>query len=110
MVTELRQREDLEQLLEKSRNDPVLIFKHSTQCSVSDAAYGEFRQFLSHSPDITAAVVLVIENKSLSDRIAAQFGIRHESPQAIVVEDGRAIWNASHWAITEAALLKATSK
>jgi len=104
MVLELRQHRDLEQLLQRSKTDPVLIFKHSTQCSVSDQAYEEFTRFLENAGDLACGVVLVIENPDISNAIAARLGVRHESPQAIVVKDGKPEWNASHWSITSEAL------
>ena len=107
MVIELRQDRDLENFLERSKADPVLIFKHSTQCPVSDQAYEEFTRFLETSGDMTCGVVLVIENRDVSNAIAALLGVRHESPQAIVVRDGQQKWNASHWSITADALTEA---
>ena len=94
-------------MLEKSATNRVLIFKHSTQCSISSAAYDEFLEFAKHAEDITCGVVLVIENRALSAEVAKRLGIRHESPQAIVVENGQVTWNASHWSISAAALTKA---
>ncbi len=107
MVVELRHNEDLEQLLEKSKEDPILIFKHSTQCPVSSAAYDEFMEFTTHAADVACGVVLVIENRPVSNTIASKLGVRHESPQAILVQNGRQKWNASHWAITADALAQA---
>jgi bacillithiol system protein YtxJ len=107
MVLELRKTQDLEQLLERSKADTVLIFKHSTQCPVSDQAYEEFARFLETSGDMTCGVVLVIENRDVSNAIASRLGVRHESPQAIVVRDGEQKWNASHWSITADALTEA---
>ena len=107
MVLELRQHQDLEQLLERSKTDPVLIFKHSTQCSISDQAYDEFTRFAGMAGDLNCGLVLVIENRDLSNAIASRLGVRHESPQAIVVRDGKPEWNASHWSITAEALNKA---
>src|SRR6185436_10749147 len=100
MVVELRRNEDLERLLEESKEDPILIFKHSTQCPVSSAAYDEFLEFSSHAGEIRCGVVLVIENRQVSNTVAAKLGVRHESPQVIVVENGRQTWNATHWATT----------
>jgi bacillithiol system protein YtxJ len=108
MVTELRRHEDLERLLEHSRSNPILIFKHSTQCSISAAAYEEFLKFTGEAADVACGLVLVIENRALSNAIEAEFGIRHESPQAILIENGQPKWNASHWSITSEALAKAT--
>jgi len=107
MVFELRHNEDLEQLLERSKTDPILIFKHSTQCSISTAAYEEFISFMNDAEDVPSGIVLVIENRGISNSIERKLGVRHESPQAIVVEKGRKTWAASHWAITADALNKA---
>ena len=107
MVIELRHNEDLDQLLERSGTDPVLIFKHSTQCSISIDVYEEFLRFTEAAPDAACGVVLVIENRALSDNIAAKLGVRHESPQAIVVQNGRQTWHAAHWSVTADALVKA---
>jgi|SRR5881296_3342968 len=109
MVFELRDHRDLEQLLERSKTDPVLIFKHSTQCSVSDVAYEEFTRFSENAGHLVCGVVFVIENRDISNAIASQLGIRHESPQAILVQNGQPKWKASHWAITGDALAKAVT-
>ena len=104
MVIELRRKQDFEQLLERSNKDPILIFKHSTQCPVSDAALDELKSFASDVKDVECGVVLVIEHRNVSNAIAEYLNVRHESPQAIVVEDGRSTWSASHWSITADAL------
>src|SRR5437016_6293480 len=100
MVIQLRQERDFEQLLDRSKTNSVLIFKHSTQCPISSQAYDEFTRFARSAGDIACGVVLVIENRDLSDAIAERLKIRHESPQAIVVKDGHVIWHASHCSIT----------
>ena len=110
MVLEIRQQQDLEQLLERSNSDPILIFKHSTQCPISAQAYDEFMRFADATPGLTSGVVLVIENRTLSNTIASWLGIRHESPQAIVVRNGKAEWNASHWKLTVDALADAVGR
>ena len=107
MVVELQHRRDLDQLIEKSKSDPVVIFKHSTQCAVSHQAYDEFNRFASRSEDVTCGVVLVIEDRAISETIASELGVRHQSPQAIVVRNGCSAWNASHWSITEDSLNEA---
>ena len=100
MVIELHQDRDFEQLLERSKTHPVLIFKHSTQCSISGQAYEEFTQFVESAGDLTCGLVLVIEERKLSNAVAERLGVRHESPQAIVIDHGRATWHASHWSVT----------
>ena len=107
MVVELRQDQDLDDILERSKTDPVLIFKHSTQCSISGEVHREFLDFVAKAPQLKAVVVLVIENRRLSDIVAERLGVRHESPQALLIKDGRAVWHASHWSITSEALVHA---
>ena len=107
MVVELRKHQDFEQLLERSNFVPVVVFKHSTQCPVSAQAYDEFNRFAESAERAVCGVVFVLENRTLSDDIEEQLGIRHESPQVILLRNGKAIWNASHWSITTAALTQA---
>ena len=107
MVLELQQNQDLEQILKRSKTDPVVIFKHSTQCPISSAAYQEFKRFADSAGNQPCGIVLVIENRELSNTIASRLGVPHESPQAIVVRDGQPVWKASHWSITAESLADA---
>src|SRR5262249_13541869 len=109
MIIDLRQDHDLDQLLERSKTDPVLIFKHSTQCSISIQAYEEFTEFVEAIPGLICGAVLVIENRKLSNAIADRFGVRHESPQALLIKDGRVLWHASHWSISSDSLSEAVA-
>jgi bacillithiol system protein YtxJ len=107
MVTELHREQDLEQFIERSHKDPVVIFKHSTQCSRSAAAYEEFQTFVAENPKTPCGTVLVIEDRELSSELENRFGIRHESPQAIVIANGSPVWHANHFDITARALEEA---
>ncbi len=110
MVIELRENQDLDELIEQSQKDAVLIFKHSTQCGVSAAAFKELESFCRQNQDVPCGFVRVIENRELSDRIEEQFGIPHDSPQAIAVLKGIPTWNTSHSRITGAALRHAVGR
>ena len=100
-----------------ARKERALIFKHSTQCSTSAVADQEFEDFAGEVGSAGAGGpgkspvpiyrVLVIEERPVSDAIARLLGIAHKSPQAILVENGAAVWTASHRAITAGALRKA---
>jgi bacillithiol system protein YtxJ len=107
MVVEIHHTQDLKELLDRSNSGPILIFKHSTQCSVSALAYDEFMGFMEQASEITAGLVLVIEDRDVSDEIESQLKVRHASPQAIVVRNGRSAWVASHWSITTQSLIDA---
>ena len=100
MIIDLRQDRDLEQLIEQSQAGLVFVFKHSTQCSISSQAYEEFTDFIEGIPGLVCGAVLVLENRKLSDAVAERFGVRHESPQALLIKAGRVVWHASHWSIT----------
>ncbi|MED1205527.1 bacillithiol system redox-active protein YtxJ [Heyndrickxia acidicola] len=86
-----------------------LLFKHSTTCPISANAYKEFQSFTA-SKDIPAALVKVIEDRPVSNKITEIFGIKHESPQIFLLENDRVEWNASHWNITKDAIEKAVGQ
>lgn len=104
MLVELHEEQDLGTLFERSQKEPVVLFKHSTQCSRSADAYEELQAFMSDHPETTCGMVLVIEDRELSESMEEQLGIRHESPQAIVISRGNPIWHASHFEVTAKAL------
>ena len=104
MVIELHEEQDLQPLLEHSQKKPVVFFKHSTQCSRSAVAHDEVQKFASRHPDVPCGMVLVIEDRELSESMEERFGVRHESPQAIVVSNGKPVWHASHLRVTAKAL------
>ncbi|HZL72745.1 MAG TPA: bacillithiol system redox-active protein YtxJ [Planctomycetota bacterium] len=99
-MIELKSLADLEQALrEKSR--PVVLFKHSTRCPVSAAADEEYRAFAEGHPEAAIFAHLdLIAHRQVSNAIAERLGVRHESPQAIVVKGGQASVVLNHGEIT----------
>ncbi|MEO7272243.1 MAG: bacillithiol system redox-active protein YtxJ [Vicinamibacterales bacterium] len=107
LVTHLRDTADLEAAIEESRLRPVLLFKHSRNCGVSCEALDELNTHLEQAGDTaTYKMVTVQTHRSLSDQTAVRLGIRHETPQAILLRDGRPVWSASHYRITADTLAK----
>jgi monothiol bacilliredoxin len=100
--TPINDTDALEQVLARSHNEPVILFKHSTTCPISASAY---RQMSQVSGDVS--LVVVQRARDVSKEIEARTGIRHESPQAIVLRNGEAVWTASHFDITSDAVEKA---
>ena len=97
----LQSESDLEAVLEASKDQPQLIFKHSTSCFISAGAKRELEQAtddISTHADIN--YVGVIQQRPVSNAIASRLDITHESPQLILVENGEPIWDLSHGAIT----------
>jgi bacillithiol system protein YtxJ len=87
--------EELEEIFAKSNEKPVALFKHSTTCPISADVYHEIKNV-----DGEINLVVVQTARSISNEIAARTGIRHESPQAIVLKDGKPVYHASHYDIT----------
>ncbi|AWV31636.1 bacillithiol system redox-active protein YtxJ [Paenibacillus sp. FSL H7-0716] len=106
-IQQLHTLEDLEQYVAKPGKK--LLFKHSTTCPISAKANEEFQAYLKDA-DTTAAVVLVIEDRPVSNQIAEDFGIKHESPQLFLLEDNEVRWNTSHWKITRDAIKEAVNQ
>lgn len=91
--------ETLEALFARSQDKPVILFKHSLTCPISRTAYEEMSQLATE-----IAIIVVQRARDISREVAARTGIRHESPQAIVLRNGRAVWSASHWDVTSHAV------
>jgi bacillithiol system protein YtxJ len=101
MLTHLCDVDSLEAAIEESRVRPVLLFKHSRTCGVSCEALDELHAHVEQSPMCaTYKVITVQSHRAVSDHAAARLGIRHATPQAILLRDGRPVWNASHFRIT----------
>ena len=91
----------LEAAIAESRERPVLIFKHSRSCGISCEAFDELHAHLADgASDASYNVITVQHHRSVSDAATALLGVRHETPQAILLKDGVPVWNASHFRIT----------
>jgi len=100
--TQITDRQALEQLMARSHEAPVVLFKHSSTCPISSHAYKQMSQV-----EREVSLVVVQRARDLSGEIASVTGVRHESPQAIVLRNGEAVWTASHFDITAGAVEEA---
>lgn len=102
-IIELESEKQWLELLNSSKETPVLVFKHSTRCPISAEAYEQFKRYLGNQPkpDVDYAQVLVVEARPVSNLIAETLDVKHESPQVILVKRGKAVAHTSHWHITE---------
>jgi bacillithiol system protein YtxJ len=109
-LTPLRGLAELEQVITDSHVKPVLLFKHSYTCGISAEALDELRAHLdgrASAAEVRYAMVTVQTHRDVSNAIASRLGVRHETPQAILVHGGRAVWSASHFRVNAAELTKA---
>jgi bacillithiol system protein YtxJ len=98
---ELADKGTFDRLLNDSKDHPIVVFKHSNSCGISAAAYREMEQLDNIN-------LLEIQTaRELSVEIADLTGIEHESPQVIILKNGKAVWNASHYSIKAGAVADA---
>lgn len=89
-------------LVELSQQQPVLVLKHSTRCSISSMIKSRLEREAPEplaAKDYQAFYLDLIQFRAVSNWIAQKFGIEHESPQVIVLENGKVVYHASHTAI-----------
>ena len=91
----------LDAAIAESRERPVLLFKHSRYCGVSAEALDELQSHIEGAAvDVVYHVITVQTHRPLSDAVSQRLGLRHETPQAILLRDEKIVWNASHFRIT----------
>jgi len=95
-------RATLDGLISDSNQKTVVVFKHSNACPISARAYREMEKLDSQVNllEIQAAPELSRELESLT-------GVAHESPQVILLRDGKAVWNASHFDVNASSVARA---
>jgi bacillithiol system protein YtxJ len=94
----------LDEIIQSSYQEPVLLFKHSYRCSISSVALSRVEKAWNQ-PDVKPFLIDVINQRPISNRIAQFLKITHESPQAILLQNGEPVYNASHLEINYKDLL-----
>lgn len=109
---ELKDAEQLDTIKTESRQQPVLIFKHSTSCSISRAVLDRLeRNWNNSGPSAVKPYSLdLLSYRSISNQIARDFDIEHESPQAILIYQGQPVYAQSHFGIDITEIKKAADK
>jgi bacillithiol system protein YtxJ len=98
----------LDAINEESKTIPVLLFKHSTRCSISSMALNRIESNWKDSDNelIKPYYLDLIAHRDISNLIAAHYGIEHQSPQALVISNGECIYHESHTNIRYADIMK----
>ena len=91
---------DWTEALDRSSEGPVLVFKHSATCPVSGTANQEMHE-LAGEDLVPIYRVVVQDSRAVSNEIASELDVRHETPQAILVQDQEAVFDTSHFNVTE---------
>ena len=96
---QLTTEQQLDELIQASQEKPLVIFKHSTRCSISSTALSRLER--AWDADQTPAFYLdLIAYRPISGLIAEKFNIGHQSPQVLVIDKGNCTYSATHWDIS----------
>jgi bacillithiol system protein YtxJ len=94
---DLTQLKQLDDVVEESATQPVIIFKHSTRCPVSRMALKNFENEYAIDADSAKPYFLdLIAHRDVSNEIATRFNVIHQSPQVLVIKDGKSVYDTSH--------------
>lgn len=93
-LTDLKQ---LDEIIAESEDTPVIIFKHSTRCSISRMALKTFeREYNIEIGEAKPYFLDLLEHRDISNEIALRFEVMHQSPQLILIKNGKAVYTTSH--------------
>jgi bacillithiol system protein YtxJ len=111
-LTDLNQLSDIVDTSFKQPDEiqAVLIFKHSTRCSISSMALNRLENKWTETPKIPVYFLDLIQNRAISNKIAEIFNIEHASPQVLLIKNGQCFYTSSHSAISVADISEAISK
>jgi bacillithiol system protein YtxJ len=97
---ELSTSEKLHEIIDNSINKPILLFKHSTRCSISSMAKSRFESNWKSENELCDLYYLdLIAFRSVSNEIAELTGVEHQSPQCIVLKNKQVVYDATHSSI-----------
>jgi len=110
-LTHLHEIAELDRVLAESASRPVLIFKHSYSCGTSAEALDQLLAHADVQPSVARiAIVTVQTDRAISNAITTRLGVRHETPQALLVRDGKVVWSASHFRVTSDEISRAIAR
>ncbi len=99
--------DQLKDVIKSSSDKPVLLFKHSTRCSISSMAFSGFQNGWEGTEEQIGIYYLDLLNyRDVSNQIAELTGVMHQSPQIIVLKNNKVVYTATHTAISARAALK----
>lgn len=110
-LTDISQLNDI-QNLSKEQSDSgltVLLFKHSTRCSISSMALNRLESKWNDNEKIPTYYLDLLNHRDISNEIATLYSVEHASPQVLLIKNGVCIYHASHTAISAADILVAAS-
>lgn len=92
----------IEEIKESSALQPILIFKHSTRCSISSMTLNRLERDWNDDDmkNLKVYFLDLIKNREVSNAVATVFNVQHQSPQVLIIKDGKCIYDNSHMGIS----------
>ncbi|NCP20436.1 MAG: bacillithiol system redox-active protein YtxJ [Flavobacteriales bacterium CG_4_9_14_0_2_um_filter_35_242] len=87
----------IDQLEKDSFTKKIVIFKHSTQCGISRAVLKNFERQTEIKLDVTYYLLDLLSFREVSNTLASRFDVQHQSPQLLVLKNGKVIAHDSHY-------------
>ena len=99
--------EEINTIKEISKNQSILIFKHSTRCGISRMIIKQFESlFNEENKQLKVYYLDLLNFREVSSKLSEVFQVIHQSPQLFVIKNGISVYNESHYEITKVNLLK----
>jgi monothiol bacilliredoxin len=91
----------LQQIDELSFSEPVLVYKHSTRCGICTAVKNELDEKLQKESDEKFKIFFLdlLRHRDISTAIEKKYDVKHQSPQVLIIRDGKCIYSATHYDI-----------
>jgi len=105
----LRQVCEPTELFDALGDGPAVIYKHSNRCGTCFRALREVRKFAERHPNVPVFMIDVVRDRQVSNHVSQHFSVIHQSPQALVIQDGRSVWDGSHLNVTAGGLERAVA-
>jgi bacillithiol system protein YtxJ len=99
--SELKSERQIDEIRKESKENRILIFKYSSRCSLSQLALNRLERNWKETemPGVKPYFLDLITYREISNRIAHEFEVEHESPQVLLIENERSILDQSHMEI-----------
>ena len=93
--------DQLKQIIHESAEAAILIFKHSTRCNISRATLDRLERNWKDAevPNVKTYFLDLLSYRNISNAIADQFQVEHQSPQVLIIRHGKSVYDNSHYGI-----------
>ena len=86
----------LNEIMDLSHEQPVVIFKHSSRCSISRMALKQFENEFDLEGSVTPYFLDLLNYRDISNEISTRFEVYHQSPQLLLIKEGKSVYDVSH--------------